>query len=76
MIDNLKDALARIEELETEVANLVAQKPKGEWINQMTEYEGRCWLTSTCKCSICGDREVEAQYFNYCPNCGADMRGE
>lgn len=30
-------------------------------------------------CSVCGHCDwdcTESEYFNYCPNCGADMRGE
>lgn len=28
-----------------------------------------------CKCSECGQTSC-APYWNFCPNCGADMRGE
>ena len=30
----------------------------------------------TCKCSVCGYViDVSETVYNYCPNCGADMRG-
>lgn len=40
------------------------EKPQGKWI---CEYR-------TCKCSVCGFATVIDTY-NFCPNCGADMRG-
>lgn len=30
----------------------------------------------TCQCSECGAQFHELEYTNFCPNCGADMRGE
>ena len=45
------------------------QRDKGEWINH----------DNFCECPFCHtewnyfDNEVE--WFKYCPNCGADMRG-
>ena len=40
-------------------------RPKGEWKIEMDVY---------CICSECNNKEVK--FSNYCPNCGADMRGE
>ena len=42
--------------------------PKGHWIDHQ---EGE-WIY--VKCSECGT--VHDTQTNYCPNCGADMRGE
>ena len=47
------------------------ERPQGEWIYTpniigLSEYEG-------ITCSICGDDSIGD--FNFCPNCGADMRG-
>lgn len=49
----------------------------GEWIVGENENDG--W----CKCSICGYANLTCEVypvgdvmFNFCPNCGADMRGE
>jgi len=45
-------------------------RKKGEWeiyVISMLDGEG-------CKCSECGFEGVP--YWDYCPNCGADMRGE
>ena len=61
------------------VIGMLEQEPKtGEWIEQNDDYFD--WY----ECSECGyGSEGEMQYSseydvrtNYCPNCGADMRGE
>ena len=48
-------------------------RPKGEWVEHEVEKE---WY----KCSVCGScwdkGEVENCNINFCPNCGADMRGK
>ena len=47
------------------------ERKKGRWmiyIISMLDGEG-------CKCSECGFFEG-APYWDFCPNCGADMRGE
>jgi hypothetical protein len=50
-------------------------RKKGEWI-----YDGIRGRFPACKCSICGHYEnadwALLQGANYCPYCGADMRGE
>ena len=40
-------------------------RPQGRWIS---DYR-------TCKCSVCNFTTVIDTY-NFCPNCGADMRGK
>ena len=50
----------------------------GKWIG--TEFDGYAdgnpvyyeWKCSACGCVV----EDEEPTWNYCPNCGADMRGE
>lgn len=82
--DALEAAEKRIAELErqhgeqlTRNVMLVAQLPKeGEWITTRTEYhDGEIY------CSVCNhDAPTEGDYrqvkTNYCPNCGARMKGE
>ena len=41
----------------------VVERVHGEWINGITGYT----------CSACGEQEFTNR-FNFCPNCGADMR--
>lgn len=48
-----------------------ADRPRGEWIDENCTYYANC--------SMCGyqmDTHEERGYHNFCPNCGADMRGE
>ena len=44
---------------------------RGEWIKQgISPYEG------IQRCSVCNDIYDITEEFNFCPNCGADMRKE
>ena len=45
----------------------------GEWI-----YDWGDWDFETCKCSECGNHTTTpiGERYSFCPNCGADMRGE
>ena len=65
----------------TDAYNLILQLPsaqpeqkKGKWIEvDGTDYE------QFCKCSVCGcgsDSFDTVYKPNFCPNCGADMRGD
>lgn len=44
----------------------------GEWI-----YDWGDWDFETCKCSECGNHVTTPikERYNFCPQCGADMRG-
>lgn len=49
-------------------------RKKGRWVNGGL-------FSDIAKCSVCGSKHftmdfVCANKFSYCPNCGADMRGE
>lgn len=57
----LCDGLEECEEVEPE-------RKKGEWILKPNIY-------GVAYCSEC-DYELHTDNTNYCPNCGADMRGE
>ncbi len=61
-------------ELEAIEALPSAERKKGEWI-RLDEYPD----DESLKCSECGvvlEDWTMGAFFNYCPNCGADMRGE
>lgn len=47
-------------------------RPQGEWINptKNTDFSNRDLFSD---CSICGHTQMDET--NFCPNCGADMRG-
>ena len=44
-----------------------ADRPQGEWTNTGV---------LTVRCSNCKSEFHELEAMNFCPNCGADMRGE
>lgn len=52
-------------------------RPQGEWIRTSND-----WIDGTCgaryypiHCSICNYSTYDDDATNFCPNCGADMRG-
>jgi len=45
------------------------ERKKGKWI-----YDGDCYICDQCKSAF--GWWADSQTSNYCPNCGADMRGE
>ena len=45
------------------------ERPKGEWKHPY-------FSNIACECSECRMQMPITDYFNFCPNCGADMRGE
>lgn len=46
------------------------ERPHGEWIKKYNADD------PTTACSVCGFDTEDKVYFNFCPNCGADMRKE
>ena len=44
------------------------ERKKGKWI-----YDGDCYICDQCKSAF--GWWADSQTSNYCPNCGADMRG-
>ena len=59
---------------DNELRQLPSSQPKqkkGRWIIYViSPFDGE-----DCRCSECGQIEC-APYWNYCPNCGAVMKGE
>lgn len=52
------------------------QRPQGEWIELPKAFDSR---ELPCKCSRCGHILSFMNHYpksNFCPNCGADMRGK
>lgn len=58
----------------------VEERTKGEWINYLECRHHPVSFKEGKQCSACGyiDTEKVHNFFghNFCPNCGADMRGE
>lgn len=50
---------------------LSIDRPTGEWIDWLGS--GNEWECSVCKCSIESHGSIA---YNYCPMCGAKMKGE
>lgn len=71
IIDRLiEDGVINVKEMGTlRRAILDPERPQGEW------KETDIPKSTLCKCSIC-NFDLGAYSFNFCPNCGADMRGE
>ena len=49
-------------------------RPKGKWIEIVTEIDSLGNRTWYHKCSNCGNEDSGWGKYKYCPNCGADMR--
>lgn len=49
-------------------------RPKGEWIIRSWWQRKNRYTVKTC--SACGGNVKPKFKYNFCPNCGADMRGE
>ena len=54
-----------------------ADRPKGEWIELHNPNLGMC-MEHLIQCSVCGRCMCGRYqpYRSFCPNCGADMRGD
>ena len=59
------------------------ERKKGEWLEKdvFTSTKGRIKEWQSAKCSVCGKYHTTPYlyYFgnyNFCPNCGAEMRGD
>ena len=56
----------------------MADRPKGLWTITTTD-DGEGGEVPHLICSVCGNEPTawsSRQFFNFCPNCGADMRGD
>lgn len=48
---------------------VLAERPQGEWLDIYSTH-------IAYECSNCHIQMPVTDYFNFCPNCGADMRGK
>lgn len=64
-----------IAKMTIELAPTIDPVKHGRWVK--AEPDG-CWSYAEVykQCSECGKVTFLAERMNYCPNCGADMRGE
>lgn len=59
----------------------VRENVKGEWEHWGSPFSDESEVIDTIVCSVCGARFIEPkdetkEEYNFCPNCGADMRGD
>lgn len=59
--------------IETLIAADVAPVAHGEWVGGYHTHKGQWIYTKPC-CSLCSFEQDGVS--NFCPNCGADMRGD
>jgi hypothetical protein len=67
-----------LEALDMAIEALKNERPKGHWVKK---WSGNGWNEDwDYTCSVCGKEYRKASsilyHASYCPNCGADMRGE
>lgn len=76
--EHSKEAYTEVKAMLKSLPSAQPKRKKGKWIG--TEYDGFAdgcpvyyeWKCSVCTCVV----EDEEPTWNFCPNCGADMRGE
>ena len=68
-----QDALDRAEGLIFNLPSAQPERIKGRWTKAYDGYDGH---VKCVQCFKTYDWDTQAQYYNFCPNCGADMRGE
>lgn len=64
----ITDCIRAIEEAPT----IEPERKTGKWLKKRLSIN--CSVCKKCNWSLCFEDVV--RQFNYCPNCGADMRGE
>ena len=75
VISDWYDNESDIETLAFLISNIPTEEPRrGKWIPQFDKWGDYVTTTEGYKCSECG--EFDSMKDNFCPNCGADMRGE
>ena len=52
-----------------------ADRPKGMWVFDTQIPIGKGAYSAGYRCSICEKDYFRVEGMNFCPNCGADMRG-
>ena len=70
------DLIALIEAQKERIGELLADRRQGEWeeVEKSKDSDGHAMLR---ECTCCGRSQLwmNAAVYNYCPNCGARMKG-
>lgn len=72
---NQKFVLAAVETYQKSLRGELAEQKHGQWEQCFEDFRKQI---EGDKCSVCGFEHygTSISHYNYCPNCGADMRGE
>lgn len=62
-----------VELCRTEQSSAQPERKKGKWVDETFEFEPWWVVHHPYKCNQCGERSEEDS--NFCPNCGAKMKG-
>jgi hypothetical protein len=71
---NMVEAHGIADEAKRVAIEALKDRPQGEWIADVERWGDFMTTVDAYKCSECG--EFDPCKDNFCPNCGADMRGE
>ena len=75
--DYTDEELGKAQNMAIEALEEVIERKHGEWSLNIDDWFGDCY-----KCSACGEEFVlnegtpKDNGYNYCPNCGSEMRGD
>lgn len=61
--------------IEKELEQITVEPVRGEW-EEATRKNCYVWSSGYARCSNCEETIWCGWEMNFCPNCGADMRGE
>ena len=50
------------------------ERKRGRWVQIQVRTAPHNRISKVLKCSVCGKRKDKYVTWNFCPNCGADMR--
>jgi hypothetical protein len=74
LTEETREALEVINGKVGDMPSVQPTRPKGKWIPYYDRWGDVITIVSHFKCSVCGEYDYDKDKF--CPNCGADMRGE
>ena len=69
----LRDVYDTVERIRMIPAEDVVERKRGKWEEVHVECFGGGTITNY-ECQVCGEKQIVMS--NFCPNCGAEIRGE
>lgn len=74
--DPFHDSMSLAISMGREIQSAQPERKKGKWIEPSNNGVWRYDQKAYAECSVCGKKQFLGYRMNYCPNCGAYMRGE